>query len=152
MTTEEIVDAIRIATNNTFIADVCTRTCMGWAQTYDKYGRPLNCDPNYTNSSIVIDDIRYGLITCGWKIWVIKPEYVTATNYCTLMSNTNNDSILYYEDRTPDYIKEYHNQKREIIKDTSLTDITANISEGIDITLDSCTNICHDNITTNLTI
>ena len=53
--TKKIVEAIRTATNGTFVGEYCTSTLLGWVPRYDEQGRPLNADPNSKHSTITID-------------------------------------------------------------------------------------------------
>lgn len=114
MTDIEIIEAIRKATNDTFIGNGCSSTLMGWQQNYDKEGRPLYADPNWRDSYITIESKTYGLIRKGWYAWVIKPEYKDKIHYTHVMFNNGenlkdylitNDKI----DLRPDYIIEYEN-------------------------------------------
>ena len=57
--TKRIVEAIRTATNGTFIGEHCSSTLLGWVPRYDEQGRPLNADPNSKHATITIDGTVY---------------------------------------------------------------------------------------------
>ena len=92
--TKRIVEAIRTATNGTFIGEYCTSTLLGWVPRYDEQGRPLNADPNTKHSTITIDGTDYLITRKGWHAYVFKP--------------TKHNAVLLAEvDLRPDYVKEY---------------------------------------------
>lgn len=119
MTDIEIIEAIRKATNDTFIGNGCSSTLMGWQQNYDKEGRPLYADPNWRDSYIVIESQTYGLIRKGWYAWVIKPEFANKIHYNAIMFDPNGEKISYTFvtgdkiDLRPDYVKEYQKSMRK---------------------------------------
>ena len=91
--TKRIVEAIRTATNGTFIGEYCTSTLIGWVPRYDEQGRPLNADPNSKYSIITIDGKTYPITRQGWHAYVY---------------NHKKHSLLLAEvDLRPDYVKEY---------------------------------------------
>lgn len=92
--TKKIVEAIRTATNGTFIGEYCTSTLLGWVPHYDEQGRPLNADPNTKHSNITIDGTDYLITRKGWHAYVFKPT-------------KQNAMLLAEVDLRPDYVKEY---------------------------------------------
>ena len=94
--TKRIVEAIRTATNGTFIGEHCTSTLLGWVPRYDEQGRPLNADPNTKHSSITIDETDYLITREGWHAYVFKP-----TKHALLLAEV--DLRLYY-------VKEYESE------------------------------------------
>lgn len=119
MTDTEIIEAIRKATNGSFMGDHCSSTLMGWNEIYDEQGRPLRADPNWKDSYITIASQTYGLIRKGWYAWVIKPEFVNKIHYNVIMFYPNAEKIkqtLVTGDKIdlrPDYVKEYEKSMRE---------------------------------------
>ena len=124
--TKRIVEAIRTATNETFIGEHCTSTLLGWVPHYDEQGRPLNADPNSKHSTITVDGTDYLITRRGWCAYVFKPTKhnpdtnpkhlkVTVDGY--LITTQGLDSYLYDPtkhalllaevDLRPDYVKEY---------------------------------------------
>ena len=92
--TKRIVEAIRTATNGTFVGEYCTSTLLGWVPHYDEQGRPLNADPNSKHSTITIDGTDYLITRKGWHECVFNP--------------TKHNAVLLAEvDLRPDYVKEY---------------------------------------------
>ena len=91
--TKRIVEAIRTATNGTFIGEYCTSTLLGWVPRYDEQGRPLNADPNSKHSTITIDGTDYPITRQGWYAYVYNP-----TKHALLLAEV---------DLRPDYVKEY---------------------------------------------
>lgn len=99
MDKEQLINAVRNATNGTYIADNGWETCLGWTQEYDSLGRPLRGNPNTHTSQIRIDGKDYRLIT--WDF------------HCTI-EDFETGEVLAEVDFTPDYIKEYwENKKKE---------------------------------------
>lgn len=103
MTTEEIVEAIKLASNGSFIGDHCISTLMGWIPNYDKKGRPLNCDPNYKDSEFVIEGQTYKVTRHGWMVIIWEGD----GRYTKLLGGIPDKGILAKIDLTPDYVKEY---------------------------------------------
>ena len=91
--TKRIVEAIRTATNGTFIGECCSSTMLGWVPRYDEQGRPLNADPNTKHSTITIDGTDYLITRKGWHAYVYSP-----TKHALLLAEV---------DLRPDYVKEY---------------------------------------------
>ena len=91
--TKRIVEAIRTATNGTFVGEYCTSTLLGWLPRYDEQGRPLNADPNSKHSTITIDGTDYPITRQGWYAYVYNP-----TKHALLLAEV---------DLRPDYVKEY---------------------------------------------
>ena len=104
--TKKIVEAIRTATNGTFVGEYCSSTLLGWIPRYDEQGRPLNADPNSKHSTITIDGTDYPITRQGWHAYVYKPTKhnadpnsnpskvtVDGTNY--LITNQGLDTRLY---------------------------------------------------------
>lgn len=111
MTTVQIVEAIRGATNGTFIGRYGTMTLMGWIPEFDSQGRPLNCDPNYIDSSVRIEDKEYFITRKGWHVFIWNQR-------CCRTACWREDKekfILAEVDLTPDYVKEYYNKKEGTI-------------------------------------
>lgn len=110
MTTEEIVEAIRNASNGTFIGEYCSSTLMGWTNEYDELGRLVTCDPNYKDSIFTICGRDYHVTRHGWYVVIWKGK----GGYCRLLNRVKPiDSILVEIDLTPDYVKKYRNKKLE---------------------------------------
>ena len=111
MTNEEIINAIKIATNGTFIGEGCSSTLMGWTNIYDEQGRLVTCDPNYKESEINICGKNYKIIKKKWNVYIFKPEYFKDVHYTTVMagrgSNEFDEMLIAKLDLTPDYVKEY---------------------------------------------
>ena len=94
--TKRIVEAIRTATNGTFIGEHCSSTLLGWVPHYDEQGRPLNADPNTKHSNITINETDYLITRKGWHAYVY---------------NHKKHSLLLAEvDLRPDYVKEYESE------------------------------------------
>lgn len=113
MEKEQIIEAIRNATDGTFLSGVYMTTCMGWQQYYDEQGRPLRADPNYKDSKITIAGETYPITKCGWYAYIWKPN--SNANYLYLLRNDilNLDDYLFATiDLRPDYIKEYEEKKK----------------------------------------
>ena len=64
MESEKIVEAIRKATNGTFLPERHSSTLLGWTKVYDEEGREVSVDPNTKEGRIQIMDKSY-LITRG---------------------------------------------------------------------------------------
>ena len=94
--TKRIVEAIRTATNGTFVGDYCSSTLLGWVPRYDEQGRPLNADPNSKHSTITIDGTVYPISRQGWYAYVYNP-----TKHALLLAEV---------DLRPDYVKEYESE------------------------------------------
>ena len=102
MDKEQLVNAVKNATNGTYIADNGMVTCMGWTQEYDALGRPLHGDPNIHTGQIRIDGKDYRLKTSGF--------------HCTIEDFETRETLAEV-DFTPDYIKEYwENKKKENVR------------------------------------
>lgn len=132
MTTEEIVEAIRNASNGSFIGDYSMSTCMGWKREYDEKGRPVTCDPNYKDSTFNICGREYRVTRYGWHVVIWKNE----GGYCRLLSKVKPvDDILAEIDLTPDYVEEYWSRKlKESLSKCTVLELTVdelrNWSEG----------------------
>lgn len=112
MTDNEIIEAIRKATNDTFVGEYCESTCMGWVTKYDDQGRLLTTDPNYKTSYIYIYDNKYKVIRRGWFVWIIKSEYENKVNYLNVYSCPKEYLVSNnYIDLRPDYVKEYEKEQ-----------------------------------------
>lgn len=117
MKDQEIIEAIRNATNGTFMAGYGATTCMGWVDHYDKQGRCVTADPNTRDGQIIIDGQEYKLFRKGWYAWIVRPEYADKVNYMNIVRSdltpketfVGNDKI----DLRPDYVKEYEEEKRK---------------------------------------
>ena len=109
MTTEQIVEAIRIATNGTFVGLYGCSTLMGWTPRFDSQGRMLNCDPNYKDSSVNIDGTEYYLTRKGWHVYIWNQQ----CRYNTVWREDVEKYILAEVDLTPDYVKEYYKEKEK---------------------------------------
>lgn len=119
MTTEQIVNAIRNATNGTFVGEFCTSTLMGWMRIYDEEGREVTCDPNYKESTINIAGNNYTIIRKGWEAYIFKPEYTGKAHYTTLWADkeVKDKMILTVVDLQPDYVKAYwERHKNDTVK------------------------------------
>lgn len=93
MDKEQLINAVKNATNGTYIPDNGMVTCMGWIQEYDALGRPLHGDPNIHTGQIRIDGKDYRLKTSGF--------------HCTI-EDFETREVLAEVDFTPDYIKDYY--------------------------------------------
>lgn len=109
MEKEEIIDAIRNATNGTFVPECHLATCMGYLRVYDKKGRNVSTDPNYYSGTINIDGTNYPIVRHAWKAYIFKPEYECAS-YTWLWTEDVEEKLLATVDLTPDYIKEYYSE------------------------------------------
>ena len=107
MNKEQIVEAIRTATNGTFVGFSGVKTCMGWIPEYDSLGRPLNCDPNYIDSTIRIDGQDYYITKVKWHVYIWNQP----CSRCTVWKKDRDKYILAEVDLTPDYVKEYYDNK-----------------------------------------
>lgn len=96
MDTEKLVNAIRNATNGSFLPPNGWVTCLGWEQIYDEEGRPLRGDPNTHKGHINIAGTNYILSTSDF--------------HCEIREFPNGELITEV-DFTPDYIKEYREKK-----------------------------------------
>ena len=81
---EKLIEAVRVATNGTFIGERAISTLMGWSKVYDDEGRLITPDPNYIDSSITIDDITYKITKHKWNAYIWKPE-VKKVNYMLML-------------------------------------------------------------------
>ena len=109
MTTEQIVEAIRTATNGTFVGFRGSQTLMGWIPTFDSQGRMLNCDPNYKDSSVNVEGKEYYLTRKGWHVYIWNQQ----CRYNTVWREDVEKYILAEVDLTPDYVKEYYKEKEK---------------------------------------
>lgn len=98
MDKEQLINAVKNATNGTYIADNGRVTCLGWIQEYDALGRPLHGDPNIHTGQIRIDGKDYRLRTSDF--------------HCTIEDFETGETLAEV-DFTPDYIKEYWEKKKE---------------------------------------
>lgn len=98
MDKEQLINAVKNATNGTYIADNGWVTCLGWIQQYDELGRPLIGDPN----------IHTGHINIGGKNYILE----TYDFYCTIKDFETGETIAKV-DFTPDYIKEYRENNKD---------------------------------------
>lgn len=129
--TNKIVEAIRTATNGTFVGKYCTSTLLGWVPRYDEQGRPLNADPNSKHSKVTINETDYLITRKGWHAYVFKPTKhneesnskhskvtVDGTDYLInrqgldeyLYNPTKHSLLLAEVDLRPDYVKEYEEE------------------------------------------
>lgn len=109
MDKEQIVEAIRRATNGTFIGTRYGSTGLNWTPKYDCMGRPLNCDPNYIDSTVIIDEKYYFITRIGWEAII----WNQACNYTTYWKKDRDDFILARVDLTPEHVKEYYRNRGE---------------------------------------
>ena len=112
MTNKEIVEAIRKATDGEFIGSGGMSTLMGWFRKYDDRGRPLNADPNYKDSEVIIDGVTYRLTRTGWYACVWNPKYTKACYTWWWLDDRENYMIDGIIDLRPDYVKEYEEQHK----------------------------------------
>lgn len=114
MEKEQIIEAIRNATNGAFINGSCLSTLMGWQQKYDEQGRPLRADPNYKDSTITIADEIYPMTRHGWYAYIWKPN--SRGNYMFVVRRRDfdiNPYLIAKVDLRPDYAKEYEENKKK---------------------------------------
>lgn len=109
-TEEQIIEAIRNASLGTFVGKCRITTCMGWQQEYDEQGRPLRADPNYKDSSFMIEGVEYHVTRVGWSAYIWKPG--SGANYTTCWSKVRDNFLLAHVDLRPDYVKEYQEQQK----------------------------------------
>jgi hypothetical protein len=109
MNKEQIVEAIRNATYGTFVGYGGYTTCMGWLPNFDSQGRPLDCDPNYRDSSIRIEGQDYHMTKVGWHVYIWNQP----RSYQTVWAKDRDKYILAEVDWTPDYVKEYYANKEK---------------------------------------
>ena len=106
--TKRIVEAIRTATNGTFIGEHCSSTLLGWRPIYDEQGRPLNANPNSKHSTITIDGTVYPISRQGWYAYVYKaPKLASFATKYNFYNPTKHALLLAEVDLRPDYVKEY---------------------------------------------
>lgn len=108
--TEKIVEAIRTATNGEFLGVGGMSTLMGWFPNYDELGRPLNCDPNYRDTTIMINGVTYPLTRCGWSAYIWLPD--SNASYTMVWSTMRDKFLLTKVDLRPDYVKEYEEERK----------------------------------------
>ena len=99
LTKEQIIEAIRNASLG-----------MGWQQEYDVQGRPLRANPNYKDSSFIIEGIEYRVTRVGWSAYIWKPG--SGATYTTCWSKVRDNFVLAHVDLRPDYVKEYQEQQK----------------------------------------
>ena len=109
---EKIINAIRVATNGTFIGHGGMSTLMGWFDEYDEQGRLVTCDPNYKDSTVTIDGTTYKITKHGWNVYIWKPEYKDTCGYTTCWANNYQEYLFAELNIMPDYVKEYKEKKR----------------------------------------
>ncbi len=107
MEKQQIVEAIRLATNGTFVGRNGIRTCMGWIPEYDRQGRPLNCDPNYIDSIVCIEGQDYYMTRVRWHVYIWNQRCLRTT----VWAKDRDRYILAEVDLTPDYVKEFYANK-----------------------------------------
>lgn len=107
----KLIEAIRTATNGTFIGSGGMSTLMGWFDEYDEQGRLVTCDPNYKDSTVIIDGTTYRITRAGWYAYIWKPEYEKACyTWCWL---PNRETYMISKvDLRPDYVKEWQEKKK----------------------------------------
>lgn len=98
MDKEQLINAVRNATNGTFVTGNGWVTCLGWMQEYDALGRPLRGDPNMHTCQIRIDGKDYILKTRDFR--------------CTIIDQETNETLAEV-DFTPDYVKEYRENRKK---------------------------------------
>lgn len=109
MNKEQIVEAIRLATNGEFVGRNGVKTCMGWIPAYDRQGRLLNCDPNYIDSTVMIEGQDYYMTRVGWHVYIWNEP----RSRSTVWEEDRDKYILAEVDLTPDYVKEYYSNKEK---------------------------------------
>ena len=112
MDNEKIIEAIRTATNGTFIGSGGIRTLMAWIDQYDDQGRIVTADPNYTDTIVNIDGTTYKITRVGWYAYVWKPEYEKACYTWCWMPNRDEYLIGGEIDLRPDYVKEWQEKQK----------------------------------------
>ena len=109
--TKRLVEAIRTATNGTFIGEHCSSTLLGWRPIYDEQGRPLNANPNSKHSTITIDGTVYPISRQGWYAYVYKaPKLASFATKYNFYNPTKHALLLAEVDLRPDYVKEYESK------------------------------------------
>ena len=98
MDKEQLINAVKNATNGTYIPSNGWVTCLGWIQEYDELGRPLHGDSNIHTGQIRIDGKDYLLKTSDF--------------HCTI-EDFETKEVLAEVDFTPDYSKEYREKKKD---------------------------------------
>ena len=98
MNKEQLINAVKNATNGTFTPPSGIKTCLGWEQEYDELGRPLRGDPNTITGEIKIAGKYYGLKTTEF--------------HCKIKDLDTNETLAEV-DFTPDYIREYREKRRK---------------------------------------
>lgn len=79
-----------------FISHGCTSTLLGWQQAFDKYGRPLNADPNTVTELYSCNGGRtYTKITNGWISRYYEGRHQTGMT----------EEFFKEVDNTPDYLR-----------------------------------------------
>lgn len=130
MTTEEIVEAIKVASCGTFISDSCRSTLMAWKKEYDENGRLVNCDPNYKDSIFNIRGKNYYVTRKEWRVVIWNGE----GSYLSLLYPIDPRKILTEIDITPDYVRKYNDKKlKELLSKCEVKDLT--LKEMLDMNL-----------------
>lgn len=112
MTDQEIIEAIRKATNGEFVGKGCISTIMGWLKKYDDKGRILTANPNYKDSKVTIGDITYRITRVGWYACVWNPKYEKACYTWWWLENREDYMICGIIDLRPDYVKEWQEKEK----------------------------------------
>ena len=123
MNKEQVIEAIRNLTNDSWLHGVYTSTRMGWQQQYDFLGRPLHPDPNYKHCSANIEGTDYSWTKVGWTVYIWKPEYASEASYGWVWKEDKDEYLLAVVDLTPEYVKEYYERKKAI-KEQNNSDLT----------------------------
>ena len=111
--TKRLVEAIRTATNGTFIGEHCSSTLLGWRPIYDEQGRPLNANPNSKHSTITINGTVYPISRQGWYAYVYKaPKLASFATKYNFYNPTKHALLLAEVDLRPDYVKEYESEMK----------------------------------------
>ena len=112
MTDQEMIEAIRKATNGEFVGSGGLSTLMGWIDKYDEQGRLLTANPNYRNSEVTIGDTTYKITRVGWYACVWNPKYEKACYTWWWLKNREDYMIGCEIDLRPDYVKEWQEKRK----------------------------------------
>ena len=104
LTSEEVLDAVKILTDGTYETPFHSSTLVGYSLSYDRYGRPLDANPNTIEGIVCIEGLNYKVIKSGFRIEIYREDIAKERDW----SNPNFCEEVFAErDITPQYIKDY---------------------------------------------
>lgn len=111
LTVEEIIEAVRIITKNTYIPENHTTTLLGWNRVYDKKGRLVTADPNIKVGTLNIEGTEYVIYRKGWRVAIIKPQYTEKFKNTTYLPDER--FLMADFSIEPEYVIEYKRNKEK---------------------------------------